>query len=70
MSCVRDFNPREAMPLCTAFIDDMREHFGAPAGIVAREGGHEVVWGKPISRGRAVQAAPPAALLLQAARRG
>ena len=38
---------RAAMPICTAFIDDMREHFGAPAYIRARENGREVVWGEP-----------------------
>ena len=36
---------REAMPLCSAFIDDLREHFGDPAYIKASEGGHSVEWG-------------------------
>lgn len=35
---------REAMPLVTAFLDDMREHFGDPVYIKATENGHEVEW--------------------------
>jgi len=38
---------RAAMPIVTAFIDDMRENFGAPAYIQAKEGVREVVWGEP-----------------------
>jgi hypothetical protein len=41
-------NHREAMPICTAFIDRMRESFGDPVSIVAVEAGHEVRWGKPL----------------------
>jgi hypothetical protein len=37
---------REAMPLSTAFLDDMREHFGDPVYIHAIENGHEVTWGR------------------------
>ena len=43
-----DFDPREVMPLCTAFIDDMRDHFGAPAGILAEEAGKVVKWGRQL----------------------
>lgn len=35
---------RQAMPTCTAFIDDIREHLGDPIAITARENGHEIVW--------------------------
>jgi len=38
---------RLEMPIVTAFIDDMRAVFGAPAYINAKEGGREVVWGVP-----------------------
>lgn len=40
----RDFDPRQAMPLCTAFIDDIR----------AEEAGKIVRWGAPISTGRGI----------------
>lgn len=36
---------RQLMPECTKFLDDMREHFGAPLYIHAQENGHEVEWG-------------------------
>jgi hypothetical protein len=39
-------NYRELMPVCTAFIDHMRDVFGNPAGIHAIENGHEVRWGR------------------------
>jgi hypothetical protein len=39
---------REAMPECTAFIDDMRAHFGEPAYIKASENGHEIEWGRKV----------------------
>jgi hypothetical protein len=64
-----DFNPREVMPLCTAFIDDVRAHFGDPVGIVAHEGGRSLARGKPASPGRFVEAAPPAAAVLAGVRR-
>jgi len=35
------------MPLCTAFLDDMRAHFGDPVWIKATENGHEIEWGRP-----------------------
>jgi hypothetical protein len=37
---------REAMPLCTAFIDHIRDVFGKPVGIHAIENGREVRWGR------------------------
>lgn len=36
---------RQAMPICTAFIDEMRENFGELAGIEAEENGQTVKWG-------------------------
>ena len=33
------------MPLVTAFLDDMRAHFGDPVYIRAQEDGVEVEWG-------------------------
>lgn len=49
----RDFNPREVMPQCTAWIDDTRAVFGAPLAIRAAEAGKLVVWGE-LTPGRAV----------------
>lgn len=49
----RDFSPREVMPICTAWIDDIREVFGAPVAIRAEEAGKTVVWGQ-LTQGRAV----------------
>ena len=45
---------REAMPLITAFVDDMRKAFGEPAGIHAEENGHKINWGEPMTEGVAV----------------
>jgi hypothetical protein len=36
---------RKAMPECSAFVDDIRENFGEPTYIHARENGHEIEWG-------------------------
>lgn len=33
------------MPICTQFIDEMRELFGVIPYISARENGVEIVWG-------------------------
>lgn len=35
---------RKAMPLTTAFVDDIIAHFGRPRSIRATENGHEIVW--------------------------
>ena len=56
-----DFDPREALPLCTAFIDDMRDHFGAPVGILAEEAGKVVRWGRQLPAGHWVVPVLPAA---------
>jgi hypothetical protein len=36
---------REAMPICTKFVDDMREQFGELSFIQAEENGLSVTWG-------------------------
>lgn len=35
---------RETMPICTKFIDHMRDTFGKPVAIKATEGGKVVEW--------------------------
>jgi hypothetical protein len=37
---------REAMPIATSFVDDIREAFGEPAFIKATENGHAIQWGE------------------------
>lgn len=36
---------REKMPICTKFVDDMREHFGELSFIQAEENGLSITWG-------------------------
>jgi hypothetical protein len=36
---------REQMPICTKFVDDMREQFGELSFIQAEENGLSVTWG-------------------------
>ena len=42
---------RKAMPLVTAFVDDIRKSFGEPVGIHAEENGHRINWGEPMPEG-------------------
>lgn len=63
----RDFNPREVMPECTAFIVGMREVFGAPVGIRATENGRVVSWGRLVE-GAAVTPLPAGAFSAKVAK--
>lgn len=49
---------RKAMPICTAFIDDLRQAFGREniVGIHAEENGLQVEWGTPKMDGEKYQA--------------
>jgi len=51
---------RLAMPESTAFLDDMRNAFGAEAivGLWASENGHEIEWGEKMESGREYIAHP------------
>ncbi len=47
---------REAMPLSSAFIDEMRSLFGEITAISAEENGHTVKWGEDWKDTQEVQA--------------
>lgn len=39
---------REAMPIVTAFLDDIRKHLREPVSIKASENGQTIEWRKPV----------------------
>lgn len=50
---------RQAMPVSTAFLDDIREAFGDPCKLRFSENGHSIEWGEsPIPEGKWVQITP------------
>lgn len=44
-------NCRESMPLCAAFVDEMRAAFGAPVRILVEENGAAIRYTAPHVRG-------------------